>query len=217
VNRRLDFMVWAGLLCVLLSAMLSARLVWEQTALSVQNGPQMVGFSLAHSGFGALLFFGPIAGTLWAIATVVVAVRRKSWRHPVHLGLLGVFTLCIVLMLVPYGFWQRLLVKTHAHGAHAGEFVSHAAATGDLATVQSFLREGVPVDVRDDGATPLHGAAVEGQIAVIQFLLSKGADVNALDAYGNSPVQNAISMKHPEAVAVLEAQGGKNIRGPLEN
>jgi uncharacterized protein len=67
-----------------------------------------------------------------------------------------------------------------------------------------------------DGATPLHGAAVEGQIAVIEYLLSKGAGVNALNAYGDSPVQDAISMKHPEAVALLEAHGGKDIRGSQE-
>jgi ankyrin repeat protein len=216
MNRRLDSMAWTGLLCVLLSAILCARLVWEQTALSVQSGPQMVGFSLAHSGYGALLLLGPIAGIVWAIAVVVVAVRRKSWRHPVRLGLLGAFGVCILLMLVPYGFWQRLLVKTHAHGAYAGEFVSYAAAAGDLATVKSFVTEGVSVDVRNEssGATPLHGAAVAGQIGVIQYLLSKGADVNALNAYGDSPVQNALSTDHPDAVALLEAHGGKNIRGP---
>jgi ankyrin repeat protein len=67
-----------------------------------------------------------------------------------------------------------------------------------------------------NGATPLHGAAVGGQIAVIEYLLSKGANVNALNAYGDSPVQDAISMKHPETVTVLEARGGKDIRGSTD-
>jgi hypothetical protein len=214
-RRQWDKFAWAGLLCVAPTALLSARLVWEQTALSVQDGPQMVGFSLAHSVFAVFLFFAPLAGALWAVTAIVIVIRTRSWRQPVRLGLLGTYSVLVLLMLVPYGYWQRLLVTTHAHGPYAGEYVSYAAATGDLATVKAFLAEGVPVDVRNehDGATPLHGAAVEGQTAVIKYLLSKGANVNALNAYGDSPVQNAISMNHPEAVALLEAHGGKDIRG----
>jgi hypothetical protein len=208
-------MTLAGLLCVLPAVFLAARLVWEQTALSVLRGPQMVGFSLVHSGLAILLLLALLAGIVWAIAAVVIAVRSKSFR-PARVGLLGAYCLSILLMIVPYGFWQRLLVNTHARGAHAGEYVSYAAATGDLATVKSFLEAGVPVNVRDEqnGATPLHGAAVNGQILMIEYLLSKGADVNALNAYGDSPVQNAVSMNHPDAVKLLEARGGKDIRGP---
>src|SRR5579862_1970345 len=98
MNRRLDGMPWVGLLCVLFSAILAARLIWEQTALSVQRGPQMVGFSLIHSGIGALLFLGPLAGIAWAVATAVAAVRRKSWPDPLRLGLLGAFSLSVLLM-----------------------------------------------------------------------------------------------------------------------
>ena len=55
------------------------------------------------------------------------------------------------------------------------------AATGDPATVKAFLSAGVPAAVRDkrSGATPLHGAAVEGPMVMIEYLFSKGADVNA--------------------------------------
>ena len=213
-NRALDGMALAGLLCVLPTVFLAGRLVWEQTALSVLRGPQMVGFSLVHSGLGVLLLLAPLAGIVWALAAVIAAVRTKSFR-PARVGLLGAYCLSILLIIVPYGFWQRLLVKTHARGAHAGEYVSYAAATGDLATVRSFLEAGVPVNVRDEqnGATPLHGAAVQGQTSMIDYLLSKGADVNALNAYGDSPVQNAISTNHPDAAKLLEAHGGKNIRG----
>jgi hypothetical protein len=93
----------------------------------------------------------------------------------------------------------------------------YAPSSGDLPDCPLLSLGGtVPVNVRNEhnGATPLHGAAVEGQMAVIEYLLSMGADVNALNAYGDSPVQDAISMNHPDAVAVLEARGGKNIRGP---
>jgi len=208
-------MAWIGVLCVLPSVILATRLIWEQTVLSIQNGPQMVGFSLAHSPLGILLFLGPVAGAVWSIAAIVVIVRRRSWHDPIRLGLLGAFGLCILLMTLPYGFWQRLLAGAHAHGPYVGEYVSYAAATGDLATVKAFLAQGVSVNVRNehDGATPLHAAAVEGQTAVINYLLSKGADVNALNAYADSPLQDAISMNRADAMAVLKAHGGENIRG----
>lgn len=216
-RRQLDGLAWAGLLCVLPTALLATRLVWEQTVLSVRDGPQMVGFSLAHSVF-AVLLLAPLVGALWAIVALVSLIRTRSWRQPLRLGLLATYVASVLLMLAPYGYWQRILATLHAHGPHAGEYVSYAAATGDLATVKAFLAEGVPVDVRNehDGATPLHGAAVEGQIAVIEYLISRGANVNALNAYGDSPVQDAISMNHPEAVAVLEGHGGKDIRGSDE-
>jgi len=213
-DRQPDKLAWFGVVCVLPTALLAVRLVWEQTVLSVESGPQMVGFSLAHSGL-ALLLLAPLVAAVWSLAVLVTAIRKRSWRSPLRMGLLCAYGVSVLLMLVPYGYWQRLFVTTHAHGKYVGEYVSYAAATGDLETVKAFLAEGVPVDVANesDGATPLHGAAVEGQIAVIEYLLSKGANVNALNAYGDSPVQNAISMRHPEAVALLEAHGGKDIRG----
>ncbi|HEY4370015.1 MAG TPA: ankyrin repeat domain-containing protein [Steroidobacteraceae bacterium] len=216
-GAKIGAMEWVGLACVVSSAMLSARLIWEQTALTLRNGPQMVGFSLAH-GPGVLLLLGPIGGIIWALTTLIVIARKKSWRNPIRLGLLVAFCLCVLLMAVPYGFWQRILVRAHAHGNFVGEFVSYAAATGDLETVKSFVAEGVPVDVRNERnrETPLHGAAGGGERVVVEYLLSKGANVNALDAYGDSPLERARSTNHSEVVAVLAAHGGKEVRGSEE-
>ena len=174
----------------------------------------MVGFSLAHSGL-AVLMLAPFAGAAWAIGALSLTLFRKSWQQRFRLALIVVYCLLVLLMFVPYGFWQRLLVQKHAHGLHVGEYVSYAAAAGDLATVKAFLAQGVAVDVRseDNGATPLHGAAVEGQIAVMEYLLSQGADVNALNSHGDSPLENAVSSKHADAAELLRAHGGRQIRG----
>jgi len=207
----------AGIVPVAGTTLLAARLLWEQTALTAKYGPQMVGFSLAHSAMG-LLFVAPFVGAAWALATLAVVAMRKAWNERLPLAMLIWFVVCAAVSTVPYGTWQRLLVSTHAHGPHAGEFVSDAAATGDLKTLEAFLEQGVPVDVRNEnnGATPRHGAAVEGQLEVIAYLLSKGANVNALNAYGDSPMENARSMNHPEAMRLLQAHGGAVIRGTDE-
>ena len=218
MSRRLDGFSWIGTLCVLFSGLLAARLVWEQTALSVESGPQMVGFSLMHSGIGLVLWLGPIVGIVWAIATGITLAIKRERPDRIRVGLFSAFVLSVVLLLVPYGIWQRLLVSAHAHGAHAGEFISYASATGDLATVKALIDEGVPVNARNehDGSTALHGAAVEGRIAVIRYLLSKGADVNALNAYGDSPLHEAITMNKADAIALLREHGGKEIIGSDE-
>jgi ankyrin repeat protein len=69
------------------------------------------------------------------------------------------------------------------------------------------------VDARDtrDGQTALHGAAVEGQVKVIEYLVSRGADVNAVDRFGDSPLEVAITGKHNEAAQVLADHGGRSM------
>lgn len=67
-----------------------------------------------------------------------------------------------------------------------------AAAGGDLAGVVRSLKNGAPVDVRNDreetrGMTPLMLAAEGGRLDVVEALLAAGADVNASDDPGGKP------------------------------
>jgi len=48
---------------------------------------------------------------------------------------------------------------------------------------------------------------------VISFLISKGANVNAIDRYGDSPFEIAISGKHNEATKLLADKGEQRVRG----
>lgn len=43
-----------------------------------------------------------------------------------------------------------------------------------------------------DGRTPLHIAACEGHLNMVQYLLSHGATVYARDRYGDTPLCNAV-------------------------
>ena len=55
------------------------------------------------------------------------------------------------------------------------------AALGEEAAVQSYsMRFNVNTQGRD--GTELHGAAVEGEIEVMELLLARGADANAIDS-----------------------------------
>lgn len=46
-----------------------------------------------------------------------------------------------------------------------------------------------------DGRTPLHIAACEGHLKVVQYLLGKGATVYAKDRFGDTPFRNAINLR----------------------
>ena len=55
---------------------------------------------------------------------------------------------------------------------------------------------GVSIDAASSNrTTPLWEAASNGHIRIVQFLVEKGADVNAFDAQGNTPLYIALSRK----------------------
>jgi len=147
----------------------------------------MVGVSLIHGGLGIPLLLALWGGLFWIAAVVIFAALSRSFASVPTRILVVLYGLAWVLVETPYGFWQRLLVEKLAHGAHAPEFLSYAAALGDLQTVEAFLSQGVPVDARNrEGSTALHGAAVEGQLTAADYLLARGADMNAVNRYGET-------------------------------
>jgi Ankyrin repeats (3 copies) len=212
-----------GLLAMPGSAALAARLIWEQTVWSWERGPQWVGFSLLHGALGAFaipMFLSPPVLALWIVVSAAYVLWRLAKRRPlsrVSFMAMGLSIALIGTLLLPYGLWQRAFVGRLASGPHAGEFLTNAAAVGDLATVKAFLAHGTPVDVRNhSGQTGLHSAAVPGQTAVIKYLIAMGADVNAIDRSGDSPLEVATTQNHTEAAKYLADHGANLVRGSDE-
>jgi ankyrin repeat protein len=91
------------------------------------------------------------------------------------------------------------------------------APIGMLAAVR-YLVEELHADVNaadHEGNTALHNAAARGDVEMIQYLVSKGANVKAVNREGkttadmaNGPVQRI--QPWPEALALLEKLGAKN-------
>ena len=88
------------------------------------------------------------------------------------------------------------------------EVFRHAAETGDLRKLQVSLDEQVDINSRDDsGRTALLLATLHGQTKAVKMLLGRGADPNAADAQGITPLQAALAGGHAAIVAALKHAG----------
>jgi ankyrin repeat protein/beta-lactamase regulating signal transducer with metallopeptidase domain len=96
---------------------------------------------------------------------------------------------------------RKLVAGLLAHGARFpvskgsdAEQMLIAATTGDLDAVQKLLARGVSPDASDTkGWTPLMSAGALGYSAMMKALVDAGADVNARDAAGLTPLWLTVS------------------------
>jgi ankyrin repeat protein len=132
----------------------------------------------------------------------------------------------------------RMLVEAGADVNHRGGFPQNiqritplmvAAGTGNLSAVQLLLEKGARADAVSDrenlprvkngsvaagGFTPLLRAATYGPPDLVKALLNAGADVNAADVRGMTPLMLAATTDrlNPEIIKVLLAHGADKAR-----
>ncbi len=108
-----------------------------------------------------------------------------------------------------------------AHYLYAGDTALHMAAAAFRRPMAELLIDhGADCRARNRrGAEPLHYAAdtnhqdPDAQVATIEYLLSVGADPNAVDISGVAPLHRAVRTRSSAAVRAL-LDGGANIRQP---
>ena len=82
---------------------------------------------------------------------------------------------------------------------------------GDFAAVQSSLDRGEDVHSKDpSGNSVLHQAATQGVVELGAFLIRYGADVNAVNGDGQTPLDFARSASKPEFEQLLLAYGARS-------
>lgn len=81
-----------------------------------------------------------------------------------------------------------------------------AAETGDLALVKQLAAQGVGINVAGDTA-PLIGAAHRGHLAVVQWLLDNGADVNIVNSGRSTALMCAAYSGHAHCIELLLQHG----------
>ena len=130
-------------------------------------------------------------------------VKDPSGLPPIPAGGPGVYPIHAASGV---GYGEGYAANAHMH-----------APDGWIPSVKFLIEElGVDVNSRDhNGYTPLHHAAARGDNDMIMYLMSKGADINAVSRRGqtvadmaNGPVQRIPPFV--ETVKLLEKLGSKN-------
>jgi ankyrin repeat protein len=94
-----------------------------------------------------------------------------------------------------------------------------AISKGDLETTKKILGKGRQINARrpDGGSTPLSNAALYGHLDIVNFLIERGAYVEATNEDGNTPLHVAAFLCRTEIVKTLLENGSmpttKNKRG----
>jgi ankyrin repeat protein len=86
-----------------------------------------------------------------------------------------------------------------------------AAYNGNIEAVKQPLAAGTDVNVKGGFAdgTPLHYASANGHKGIVELLIAKGANVNANDEDGETPLDWAILLNQSETANFLRKHGGK--------
>jgi ankyrin repeat protein len=88
-------------------------------------------------------------------------------------------------------------------------YLHEAAWSGDVAEVRLLVAAGVNLEKLENGMSPLHLAAGNGQVETVKVLVELGADKNAHTAGGMTPLHMAAVEGHVETVKVLAQLGAE--------
>jgi ankyrin repeat protein len=85
---------------------------------------------------------------------------------------------------------------------------------GDIEVVKKHLVDGAELETKDfRGWTPLHYAAYRGHKEIAELLIAKGANVNAKNNVGDTPLDLATHLSNPNAspeiADLIRKQGAK--------
>lgn len=106
---------------------------------------------------------------------------------------------------------ERVDPRRNPYESKFGAVVAFCAASmeGDIMEMRRIVANGLDPNTKDyNKRTALHLAASAGRLSVVQYLLEIGVEVNPVDDWGNTPLDDAHRHKHSSAASLLAEHGG---------
>eukprot|EP01118_Nematostelium_gracile_P007752 TRINITY_DN2533_c0_g1_i4.p1 TRINITY_DN2533_c0_g1~~TRINITY_DN2533_c0_g1_i4.p1 ORF type:complete len:588 (+),score=125.96 TRINITY_DN2533_c0_g1_i4:122-1885(+) len=107
---------------------------------------------------------------------------------------------------------RRSSSKRDSRSKKSSSFTSpllKAAIEGNEQRVKELLQQGISIETRESGLSALDVAIKNGKAPVVALLLSQGADINAVDAKGMSPLLHAITSNQNSVLKLLLEKGAR--------
>jgi len=200
-----------GLVFLISALPLTLRMAWEMTWLTWHDGPQMVGFSLAHV-FPAFLVFGSAAMlglAVWAIVAIIICLRRRTIRWT-DLLMIGISLMICGTTFIPQQVWSSATELVLGVSPQASNLLVDAASHGQLTRVRYLLDQGVSPDAwNDEGCAALAAAAGSKNPETVRLLLDHHANPNC--SCGGSPALSHAIEKNDLTSFKLLLTAGANI------
>ncbi|MCE7980613.1 MAG: hypothetical protein DYG89_05425 [Caldilinea sp. CFX5] len=156
-----------------------------------------------HAALAEPLSLADIAGAAHLSPHHFLRIFKQAAEYLLAQG--APLTICAAAMLGQYAAVVRFLdedsAQVNAQGAHGIPLFFHAALSGDTAITELLLVRGGGMGV----ATSLHAAVKFGHVAMTQWLLAHGAEINGKDFQGQTPLEVAVAQGYTEIAAILRA------------
>ena len=119
------------------------------------------------------------------------------------------YVLIVVGILVVFGLLSRITRKQGSSFELESD-LRNAVFEDDLQSVRSLLQTGVNVNaqINVEGEAPLHLAAGNGNLTIMQLLLKRGAKINLETGNEWTPLDHAVASGNDEAARFLASKGG---------
>lgn len=111
--------------------------------------------------------------------------------------LVGVSLLNYAFGLLPNG------VDDGEEAADTRRELLSAISRGDQATVFELLNQDVGINFIEDGQTPLHLAVLKGYPDIVRMLVNGGANIDALNEQGKTPIDIALEKRFIRSSEIL--------------